>query len=244
MTESPPEPIASFEKPPVGLFIAGTDTEVGKTYAGILIVKALVAAGYRVGVYKPTASDCVTDGKVIMSEDALALWQAAGQPLTIEQVCPQPFRAPLAPHLAARVEGKAMDTQLLRTGISVWCGRCDIVVVEGAGGLMSPLSDDEYVADLAFEFGYPVVVVTPNVLGTINQTLQTLITASCFRDGIDVAGIVLNDAQSFQDDMSQSSNREEIAKRAHVPVLAHLHYEDQQFESEIDWYALATQQND
>ncbi len=99
---------------------------------------------------------------------------------------------------------------------------------------------DEYVADLACEFGYPIVIVSPNVLGTINQTLQTLITANCFRSGMDVAGIVLNDAQSFQDDFSQESNRDEIAKRAQPPLLAHVRYESTQFEPGIDWYALAT----
>ncbi len=233
-------PAPEFEKPPIGLFITGTDTEVGKTYASILIVKSLVAAGYRVGVYKPTASDCMTDGKVVVSEDALALWEAAGQPLSVNQVCPQPFRAPLAPHLAAQVEGKRVDGDLLRQGISDWCGHCDIMIVEGAGGLMSPISEDEFVADLALDFGYPMIVVAPNVLGVINQTLQTLITAACFREGIDVAGIVLNDAQSFQDDLSMGSNREEISSRTRIPVLAHLNYEATEFDGAVDWFAIAT----
>jgi dethiobiotin synthetase len=228
-----------FEKPPRGIFVAGTDTEVGKTYVSILIVKALVAAGHQVGVYKPAASDCVSDGKTVLSEDALTLWQAAGQPLTLEKVCPQPFRAALAPPLAARAEGRAIDSQLLRTGISEWCGHCDVVVVEGAGGLMSPITNDEYVADLAVDFGYAMVVVAPNVLGAINQTLQTLFTACCFRDGIEVAGVVLNDAQSFQDDISMGSNFEEIAARIRPPVLAHVHYESQEFEQNVDWFALA-----
>ena len=227
-----------FEKPPRGLFIAGTDTEVGKTYVSIMIVKSLVAAGHRVGVYKPTASDCMTDGTTVTSEDALTLWQAAGQPLSVEKVCPQPFRAALAPPLAAQAEGRSIDAQLLRTGITAWCGNCDIVVVEGAGGLMSPISNDEYVADLAVDFGYPMIVVAPNVLGVINQTLQTLVTATCFRDGIDVAGVVLNDAQSFQDDMSMGSNFEEITSRITPPMLAHVNYESQEFEPFVDWFAL------
>ena len=98
----------------------------------------------------------------LVSEDAVALWEAAGRPLTLDDVCPQRFRAPLAPHLSARAEGRHMDVDLLRNGISRWEGQCDLIVVEGSGGLMSPISDDEYVADLAFDFGYPVVVVAPN----------------------------------------------------------------------------------
>ena len=108
------------------------------------------------------------------------MWEAAGRPGTLEQVCPQTFAAPLAPHLAARAEGRRVDPQLLRDGIQFWRETSDVVLVEGAGGLMSPMSDDDYNADLAAEFGYPLVVVAANVLGTINATLQTLITASTY----------------------------------------------------------------
>ena len=226
-------------KPPVGLFVTGTDTEVGKTYVATLIVKSLVAAGHRVGVYKPVASDCVYDGNQIVAEDAVVLWDAAERPLTIENVCPQRFRAPIAPHLSAKSEGKSIDAKLLRDGLSVWTDQCDIVIVEGSGGLMSPLTDEEFVADLAVDFGYPLVLVSANVLGAINQTLQTLITAACFRDGLDVAGVVLNDAQIFEGDISIDSNEAEIAKRTETPVLTRVRYEQTEISAEVDWFALA-----
>lgn len=232
-----------LKKPPAGLFVTGTDTEVGKTYVGALIVKSLVDAGHRVGVYKPSASDCVHDGQELVSEDAVALWEAAGRPLTLNDVCPQRFRAPLAPHLSARAEGRQMDVDLLRNGISRWEGHCDLVVVEGSGGLMSPISDEEYVADLAFDFGYPVVVVAPNVLGVINQTLQTLITASCFRDGIPVGGVVLNNPQVFEGDRSIQTNPQEIESRIEVPLLAQVDYEASQFSNPVDWLQVATRSN-
>jgi len=228
-----------LKKPPTGLFVTGTDTEVGKTYVGALIVKSLVDAGYRVGVYKPSSSDCVHDGQELVSEDAVALWEAAGRPLTLHDVCPQRFRAPLAPHLSARAEGRQMDVDLLRSGISRWEGHCDLIVVEGSGGLMSPISDEEYVADLAFDFGYPVVVVSPNVLGVINQTLQTLITASCFRDGIPVGGVVLNNSHVFEGDRSIQTNPHEIESRIQVPLLAQVDYEASQFSNPVDWHQVA-----
>lgn len=226
-------------KPPLGLFVTGTDTEVGKTYVAAIIVKQLVEAGHRVGVYKPVASDCVSDGRQLISEDAVALWEAAGRPLSLDAVCPQRFQAPLAPHLSARNAGRELDTELLRTGLEVWTNECDVVVVEGAGGLMSPISDEEFIADLAFDFGYPMVVVSPNVIGVINQTLQTLITASCFRDGIPVAGVLLNDARMFDGDISMDSNREEIARRSMAPVLSRLRYQGQEFDESVDWMELA-----
>ena len=162
-----------IRKPARGLFVTGTDTEVGKTYVGSIIVKSLREAGHRVGVYKPSAADCVSDGQNLVSEDAVALWEAAGKPGTLHDVCPQCFRAALAPHLAAKAEGKRLDPEQLRQGIAAWADNCDIVIVEGAGGLMTPVSEDEFIADLAMDLGYPLIVVAPNVLGVINQTLQT-----------------------------------------------------------------------
>lgn len=228
-----------FKKPPYGLFITGTDTEVGKSYVASLIVKNLVAAGHRVGVYKPIASDCISDGHKLVSEDAVALWEAAGRPLTLDAVCPQRFQAPLAPHLAAKNEGKETDNELLRTGLSAWVDECDIVVVEGAGGMMSPVSDDEFVADLAYDFGYPVIVVVPNALGAINQALSSMIITTCFRDGMPLAGAILNDARMFDGDVSMETNREQIASRAVAPVLTRLRYEGEAFDEQIDWAELA-----
>ena len=231
--------MTKYSKPAKGLFVTGTDTEVGKTYVASMIARSLTADGHRVGVYKPSASDCIFDGNQLVSEDAIELWQAAGQPLELDKVCPQRFKAPLSPHLAARVEGRELDSEMLRTGISVWTDQCDIIIVEGAGGLMSPISDDEYFADLALDFGYPLVVVAANALGVINQTLQTLITASCFQDGLEVAGVVLNDSQIVHGDISIESNRAEIEKRITAPLLAHVGYQNDRFEETIDWFAMA-----
>ncbi|MFT5299254.1 MAG: dethiobiotin synthetase [Mariniblastus sp.] len=230
-----------LKKPPYGLFVTGTDTEVGKTYVATQIARDLIAAGHRVGVYKPVASDCVSDGRQLVSEDAVALWDAANRPLTLDAVCPQRFQAPLAPHLSARQEGREIDTELIRNGISAWTDECDVVVVEGAGGLMSPISDDEYIADVAYDLGYPLIVVTPNAIGAINQTLSALITANCFRDGLNVAGVILNDSRMFDGDSSMESNRDQIQSRAMSPVLSRLRYEGQQFDEPVDWMALARQ---
>jgi len=221
-----------------GLFITGTNTEVGKTYIASLIIQALVRSGIRVGVYKPAASDCPLENGSHFSADAQQLWAAAGQPGSLEQVCPQQFVAPLAPHLAAKAEGRQIDAQLLRTGLSYWQDNYDFVVVEGIGGLMSPVSDEDYVADLAYEFGYPLLVVTSNELGCINQTLQTLITAAAFEDGLPVAGTVLNNQQALPiDDISQATNFDEITRCSFPPVLASVSYQGS-LDPDINWYSL------
>jgi dethiobiotin synthetase len=221
-----------------GLFITGTGTGVGKTYVAALIAKSLLDAGKRVGVYKPVASGCERRDGVLESSDAISLWEAAGRPATLEQVCPQKFAAPVAPHLAARAEGRRVDEVLLRTGLEFWRESCDVVLVEGAGGLMSPVSDDDYNADLADEFGYPLVVVAANVLGTINATLQTLIVADVFRDGLAIAGVVLNRSQTSAEDRSTDSNAGELAQRCVPLLLATVNY-DGGFDAEVDWWALA-----
>src|SRR6476620_2762243 len=190
-----------------GLFITGTGTGVGKTYIAALIAASLREAGKRVGVYKPVASGCeMRDGKLI-SPDAVALWEAAGRPGTLERVCPQLFAAPLAPHLAAQAEGRRVDPILLREGIEFWRATSDIVIVEGAGGLMSPISDDDYNVNLIDEFKYPLLVVSANELGTINHTLLTLIVArSYLEDGLNAAGVVLNSPRPATGDPSVESN--------------------------------------
>jgi dethiobiotin synthetase len=220
-----------------GLFITGTGTGVGKTYVGALLANRLRDAGIRVGVYKPVASGCDDREGKLGSADADSLWEAAGRIGSIEHVCPQMFRAPLAPHLAARAEGRRVNAKLLRDGLAYWLDTSEIVLIEGAGGLMSPISDDDYNADLAAEFGFPLLVVAANQLGVINATLQTLITAATYCDGLDVAGIVLNSMSPSENDVSIASNADEIARRCVPPLLATLDYQGK-LESDADWVTL------
>jgi len=222
-----------------GLFITGTDTGVGKTYVAALVARALRRAGYRVGVYKPAASACRRVRGKVVSDDAAALWEAAGRPGSLERVCPQRFLAPLAPHLAAREEGRRLDPRLLRRGLDFWRSRSDVILVEGAGGLMSPVGDEEYVADLARDFGFPLVVVARNALGTINQTLQTLIAAAAYGEGLEVAGIVLNHPLPPGDDPSIATNWQELCARCVPPLLAQVAWNAADFDLPVDWPALA-----
>ncbi|WP_254509317.1 dethiobiotin synthase [Anatilimnocola floriformis] len=224
-----------------GLFIAGTDTGVGKTYVAASIARELAQVGWRVGVYKPAASGCHRDGKrTLVSDDAVALWNAAGRPGKLSAVCPQRFEAPLAPHLAAKEERKEIDAAQLRRGLQYWLKRSDVVIVEGAGGLMSPVGEEDYVADLARDFGFPLVIVAANRIGTINHTLQTLIAAQAFGSGLPVAGIVLNDVLPPDgSDPSVRFNRCELELRCVPPVLAQLGHSQEHFDRTVDWLQLA-----
>jgi dethiobiotin synthetase len=204
-----------------------------------MIARELARSGHRVGVYKPTASGCREAGEGLIADDAVALWEAAGQPLTLEQVCPQRFLAPLAPPRAALAEGKSVDAALLRSGLDPWLAASDIVIVEGAGGLMSPLSDADYNIDLAAELGLPLVIVAANELGVINATLQTLITARARAPQLPIAGVILNQAAPRPDDASLASNAEELAARCDVPLLTMVSHGNSAFDRQVDWFALA-----
>jgi dethiobiotin synthetase len=232
----PPAPRAS-QFP--GLFITGTSTEVGKTHIAAMIARALVADGRRVGVYKPAASGCRREAETLVADDAVLLWEAAGRPRTFAEVCPQRFLAPLSPHRAAREEGRRVDAALLRAGLEPWLASSEIVLVEGAGGLMSPLGDEDYNLDLAAEFGFPLVIVAANELGVINATLQTIITAQARAPHLAIAGIVLNQATRREGDASRATNAEELRARSPARLLSAVACGESSFSERVDWFALA-----
>ncbi len=202
-----------------GLFITGTDTDVGKTFVAAHIARHLIAAGLRVGVYKPAASGAVVDAYGNPTwPDVESLSAAVGSRFSAEQICPQRFRAALAPPVAARCENRRVDDRLLRDGIRWWAGHVDVLAVEGVGGLLSPISDESLVADLAVDFGFPLLIVARMGLGTINHTLLTCEAAAA--RGLNVAGIILNEGPAPVEAVTAKTNLMEIQTRCRVPVLA------------------------
>jgi dethiobiotin synthetase len=194
-----------------GLFVTGTDTGVGKTAVTVAIVRKLVQdRGLRVGVYKPVSSG-VEPGRFSES-DAGRLWEAAGRPLSIEAVCPQMFAAAISPPRSARAEGRLVDEQLLRDGFDVWRDASDIVIVEGAGGLLSPLGDTLLNADLALDLGLPLVVVDAARLGSIGRTLA-IVEAAAAR-GLRLAAVVLSQVEPLVEDRAKDLSKELVEESA------------------------------
>ena len=224
-------------RPAGGLFVCGTGTDVGKTYVSCEIAKKLVAENVSVGVYKPIASGALVENGNLVSTDAVAL-QRSAECDDVSLVCPQVFEAPLAPSVAATLESRLVDQKLLRSGLERWATRCDFVVVEGVGGLLSPLSDDATTITLAREFGYPIVLVAADRLGVINDVLSALCVCAAYAPGIHLAGIVLNQVNP-KPDISCSSNSEQISQRTQVPILAQLGWQSPSPLQSIDWQAVA-----
>jgi len=183
------------------VFITGSDTEIGKTFVACAIVRSLVEASIRVGVYKPVASG-LTD---LESSDAYQLWLAAGKPGdSNERVCPQSFAQPLAPMMAAQSENKTIDIQKIISGYDYWVDSSEFVLVEGAGGLLSPIAERLNNADLAARLELPIVVVVPNRLGCVNQAMLVLEVARSRK--LSVVAVILNQTKNQSNDLSILTN--------------------------------------
>lgn len=178
-----------------GLLITGTDTGVGKTYVTALLARHLVKSGLRVGVYKPVCSGAETDPAGHLTwPDVNSLADAVNQAYPLEMICPIRLKAPLAPPLAAELEGIELTLSQLAAGIGAWRDRVDILLVEGVGGWLCPLTAHETIRDYAQIQGFPVLVVAKDQLGAINHTLLTL--ESIRNTGLPLLGVILNQPSS------------------------------------------------
>ncbi|HEY6002893.1 MAG TPA: dethiobiotin synthase [Anaeromyxobacter sp.] len=196
-----------------GLFVTGTDTGVGKTEVTCALLEGARARGLDAVGMKPAQSG------VDPSEpsDAERLAAASGGSEPLEAVCPYSFGPPLAPAVAARILGRQISFGRIVDAARSLAARHEAVLVEGAGGLLAPLTDAETYADLAAALGLPVLVVARAGLGTVNHTALTV--EALRRRGLAVAGIVLNRAGP-DDDPSVPTNAGEIARLTGVAPAA------------------------
>ncbi len=171
-----------------GLFVTGTDTGVGKTVVACAIARGLVARGLDVGVLKPAETGVGADGPL----DAQALREAAGVEDPLDRICPQQFALPAAPTVAAAAEGRPVDLAALDAAFHALRAGHEVLLVEGAGGLLVPVTATFCMADLAARWELPLVVAARAALGTINHTLLTL--EALERRGLALAGVVVSHA--------------------------------------------------
>ena len=174
---------------PRGIFITGTDTGVGKTVVAATLARLLRMNGVSVGVMKPVTSGCRLENGLPVSDDARLLCEAAGIELS-DDVAPYRLREALAPAEAARIDGVRIDFAVIKNAFARLTAAYQYVIVEGAGGLMVPLSGGLLIADLARELELPLLVVARPGLGTINHTVLTCFAARQL--GLQVAGVIVN----------------------------------------------------
>lgn len=176
---------------PRGVFVAGTDTGVGKTLVAAALLHAATAQGRRCAGVKPVAAGCELDDGCWVNEDALLLKAAASLPLDYAAVNPVALVPAIAPHIAAAQAGLVLEVAALAAAVErVRAQEPELLVVEGAGGWLVPLSERETMADLAAQLGLPVVLVVGLRLGCLNHALLTA--RSIAAAGLPLAGWVGN----------------------------------------------------
>jgi dethiobiotin synthetase len=236
---------------PGGIFVTGTGTEVGKTVVAAVIARTLATQGHSVAVFKPAVTGLdeqpatePSSGDVDGSSgrwppaDHELLRLAAGSAQGDEEIAPYRYGPPASPHLAAAMAGEEIDPERLRAGARAAARSGDVLICEGVGGLLVPLSagrvsdgmrdkrDPPYlVRDLAADLDHPLVIAASPGLGTINHTLLTIESARA--TGLEVATVVLT-PWPVQPTRIERSNHDTIASLGEVEVqtLPHLDLSD------------------
>ncbi len=171
-------------------FIAGTDTEIGKTTLSSVIIRALAAQGLKTAAMKPVAAGTVLVDGVPHNEDVDALMAASNMDLPQDMVCPYLLNTPISPNLSAEQDGVTIDNARIVETFKAIQQQADAVIVEGVGGFIVPFSDTVSSADLAVALGLPVILVVGLRLGCISHAL---LTAEAIRSrGLTLAGWIAN----------------------------------------------------
>lgn len=163
------------------LFVSGIDTDIGKTYATGMIAKALLQQGINVITQKLVQTGVSVDlhnGKMGIADDIIThrdLMSIPLQPCDLDfTTCPYRYQKPASPHLATKLSGQTLDSEVITKATERLQTDYDVVLLEGAGGLLVPITEQLLILDYVAAQGYPIILVTSGRLGSINHTLLSL----------------------------------------------------------------------
>ncbi len=200
-----------------GIFITGTDTGVGKTYVAEGLIQELREYGVDVGIMKPAETGCRARGGRLIPADALRLRKASGVRDSIELVNPYRFSRALAPSVAAKLADKTIDPARIIDSFRVLSQRHAFMIVEGAGGIMVPLSGKYLYLDLVAALRLPVIIVARPGLGTINHTLLTI--SAIRKRRLKIAGIVINHVKDQKQGLAEKTSPAVLEAISSVKIL-------------------------
>jgi dethiobiotin synthase len=199
---------------PAGIFITGSGTGVGKTFVSALMLRGFFALGYGTTYMKPVETGCGAspDGGMPAGSDTLYALGFASRKTDINLHSPYRFAPACSPHLAARENRQEINIERIASAYNnlIADTSADITIVEGAGGVLAPVNDREYMADIMKSLGIPAALVTGPGLGTLNHTFLSLRVLE--RYNIPVAGVVINNAQNITRDFIYEDNVETIRR--------------------------------
>ncbi|MBS4760453.1 MAG: dethiobiotin synthase [Clostridium sp.] len=169
------------------IFITGTDTDIGKTIVTAGLAAVMQSLGYKAGVYKPFQSGAVEKNGFLVSPD---LAYVKKMDFYVETLCTYLLKEPTAPYIAAELEGININLGTVAREFQTLRQACETVLVEGAGGLMVPVTKEAVIADVIKMLDIPLLIVARPNLGTINHTILTINQAKTM--GLDIAGVIIN----------------------------------------------------
>jgi len=191
------------------LFITGTDTDIGKTWVSRCICDTL-AKQYPTTYMKPVQSGCTTDenGKLKAPDFDFIMEGKAQMTGSYEEHVPYRFEPACSPHLAATLAGISISFDHISSSFNSLAAGAHFTLVEGAGGILAPLSETTYIIDLIVHLNLPVIVVTSPNLGTLNHTFLTLRVLR--ESGLHIAGIIVNDIDNTRESYILQENQRMI----------------------------------
>lgn len=196
------------------LFISGTGTDVGKTFVTENLIYLLKAKGFTVSPYKPIETGCKKNKSKLIPSDASKFHKLIDKEIDIDLINPYRFQQPISPNRAIRLANKKIfiDDYI---GRSKLLPKNDYLIVEGAGGLYSPISTDGYNIDLIKKMKIPTVLVAKDEIGVINNILLSLDLLKKYK--ISVLAIILNKINSLQP--NGMDNHKDMKSLTKIPLI-------------------------
>jgi dethiobiotin synthetase len=205
-----------------GLFVTGTDTEVGKTVIAAGLAGIFKKKGLKVGVMKPIQTGAIKKNGKLISLDIELMIKTSGISEDINLLNPYCLQPPAAPLVASQITGINLDIKKILSAYTELKSRYEIVIVEGAGGLLVPILNNYLMIDLIKDLGLPILIVAKPSLGTINHTLLTIRQAQSQR--IHVIGVVINAFKEDKAGVVERTNPQIIENLSKVPILCIIPY--------------------
>ncbi|MFQ5451369.1 MAG: dethiobiotin synthase [Nitrospinaceae bacterium] len=200
-----------------GFFITGTDTGVGKTVITACLLSLFKKHGMDVGVMKPLETGVDPECSSAANSDALFLMELAGTGDPLAEVSPFRFKPAASPCQAARLENRSIEPGKIVRGLRQLADRHELMLVEGIGGLLVPITPTYFVCDLVRDLGLPLLVVARVTLGTLNHTLLTLRVA--IQMGIEVRGVLLNHLEPGEGTGIEKNQGSILTEISGIPIV-------------------------
>ena len=200
-----------------GFFITGTDTDVGKTVVTACLTALFKSQGIDVGVMKPIETGVDPACNSSANSDAKFLMEVSGNNDPADEVCSYRFKTPASPYQAAQIVGRVIRPTNIIENFKALKLKHNLMLIEGIGGLLVPITRHYNVANLALEIGLPLIIVSRLRLGTLNHTLLTINAAR--QHGLKIKGIILNQQEKNILDPVEKQQGKLIKELSNIPIL-------------------------